>query len=61
MTEPRVFEKKHESYYEDNHVIVWKQGAKVEERSFALKYLRHYKRLLKKMVLWTITKNTRQG
>jgi len=61
MTEPRIFEEKHESYYEDNHVIIWKQGASVEEGSFVWKILRYYKRLLKKMVLWTNTKNSRQG
>jgi len=57
MTEPRVFEKKHVSYYEDNHIIIWKKGARFEEGGFALKCLRHYKSLLKKMVLWTNTNN----
>jgi hypothetical protein len=61
MTEPRIFEEKHECYYQDNYVIIWKQGAGVEEGGFAWKYLSYYKRLWKKMVLWTNTKNSWQG
>jgi hypothetical protein len=35
MTEPRIFKEKHESYYQDNYVIIWKQGAIVEEGGLA--------------------------